>query len=130
MALAGTETTRDLAPAVADDAVTGAALRNPPQLLDVYMDQPARTATLVRLDGSGGSSRERLPSPIRFSHSETVESASPRISAIWVAVIRSLRRAWIATTLAAGGRIGGRCGRDERSTKPPGPSSRHRLSQR
>jgi hypothetical protein len=48
------------------------------------------------LGGSGGSSRESLPSPIRFSHRDTVESAIDRHSAISAAVIRRRLKAAIA----------------------------------
>jgi hypothetical protein len=71
-----------------------------------------------------------LPSPIRFSQADTVESASARISAIWAAVMRSLRSDRIASTFAAGSWRGDRCGRDERSNKPLSPSTRKRASQR
>jgi hypothetical protein len=82
------------------------------------------------LGGSGGSSRERLPSPIRLSQSETVESAKPRTSAIWAAVIRSLRSFSITATVLAASWVGERCGREERSRGPGSPSASQRASQR
>jgi len=40
------------------------------------IEQLAGMASLVASGGSGGSSRERLPSPIRVRTAETVETAS------------------------------------------------------
>jgi len=74
------------------------------------------------LGGSSGSSRERLPSPIRFSHSETVESGSSSTSAISAAVIRSRRSASIASTRCSGNREGLRLGREQRSSSRSSPS--------
>jgi hypothetical protein len=70
-----------------------------------------------RFGGSGGSDRDRFPSPIRFSHNDTVEGAKPSTSAISAAVIRNPRSAWIARTRCGATRIGLRRGRDERSNK-------------
>jgi hypothetical protein len=71
-----------------------------------------------------------LPSPTRFSQADTVESASPSTSAICAAVMRSLRRLAIASTVGAGSWPGERRGRDERSSRPASPSARQRRSQR
>jgi hypothetical protein len=67
------------------------------------------------LGGSGGSSRERFPSPIRRSTSETVESAIASSSAISAAVIRSRLSAAIARTSRGGVAFGLRLGREQRS---------------
>jgi hypothetical protein len=48
---------------------------DPAELLDVQVDKLSRARSLVALGGSGGESLERLPSPIRLSTAETVESA-------------------------------------------------------
>jgi hypothetical protein len=102
-----------LALSVTEHPVAGAEHGDAAELLDVDVDEFARVAALNRL---GGSSRERLPSPIRFSHNETVESGSPSTSAISDAVIRSRRSASIARTHWRGSCVGERRGRDERSS--------------
>ena len=79
---------------------------DPPQLLDVDVDQLAGTAAAH----SGGSAREApggesLPRPIRFSTAETVEVAISRVSAISGPVSRRRRRAAIASTRSGGGGV-------------------------
>src|SRR5215216_3241864 len=83
------------AAAATADPLAGASL-DPPQLLDVDVDQLARALALVA-GGSGGARELRLPRPIRASHLETVESAIPSTSAISAAVIRSRLSASIAS---------------------------------
>jgi hypothetical protein len=82
------------------------------------------------LGGSGGSSRDRRPSPIRLSQADTVDSAIESDSAISAAVIRSRRNAAIASTRSAGVLRGIRFGAEQRSLRPASPSSRKRRSQR
>ncbi len=55
-----------------------------------------------------------MPSPIALSQRETVESAIPSTSAISAAVMRSLRRASINSTVATGVLEGTRLGAEER----------------
>jgi hypothetical protein len=119
-----------LALAVPDDAMAGAASGDAPELLDVDVHELARTAALVAVGRLGRLERERFPSPTRFSQADTVESASPSTSAICAAVMRNLRRLVIASTVAAESWPGQRRGRDERSRRPGSPSSRQRRSQR
>ncbi len=71
-----------------------------------------------------------MPSPIRFSQAETVESAKPRVSVISDAVIRTLRNASIARTVASGVRWGIRLGAELRSSSPVSPSERHLRADR
>jgi hypothetical protein len=69
-----------------------------------------------------------LPRPIRASHLETVESATPSTSAISAAVIRSRRSASIASRRSDGRREGTRLGAELRSSRPTSPSERQRLN--
>jgi len=48
------------------------------KLLDVDVDELAGQRRSYRLGGSGGSSRERLPSPIRFRHMWASTEAATR----------------------------------------------------
>jgi hypothetical protein len=68
--------------------------------------------------GSGGSSRDSLPSPMLFSTAETVESAIPVQRAISAPVIRNRRNAAISWTRSCGVRCGIRPGAEDRSTSP------------
>jgi hypothetical protein len=108
--------------------VPGAALADPAQLLDVEVDELARTLALVAVSGSGGSSRDSLPSPIRLSQPDTVESAIERHSAISADVIRSRRSASLAATRSAANRAGLLRGAELRSNRPSSPCERHRAS--
>jgi hypothetical protein len=83
-----------------------------------------------RIEVIAALSRLRSPSPIRFNHKDTVESAGPSTSAICAAVILSRRSFSIASTSRAGSRFGLRLGRDERSHRPRSPSTRHLANQR
>jgi hypothetical protein len=65
-----------------------------------------------------------LPRPIRLSHSDTVDSASPSTSAISAAVIRNRRNDSIAPTTDSASRRGLHRGRDERSTSDSPASNR------
>jgi len=65
-----------------------------------------------------------LPSPIRASTAETVESAIAKQNAISAPVIRSRRNAAIASTSSSGVRCGIDLGAEERSCKPGSPSER------
>jgi hypothetical protein len=58
------------------------------------------------LGGSGGPSRESLPSPIRVRIPDTVESAIPSVSAISWPVKRSRLRQAIASSRSSGVRFG------------------------
>jgi hypothetical protein len=76
------------------------------------------------LGGSGGASRESLPSPTRSSTAETVDSAIARQNAISAPVIRSLRNRTITSTSSSGVRCGIDFGAEERSSSPASPSAR------
>jgi hypothetical protein len=76
------------------------------------------------LGGSGGSSRLSLPSPIRASTADTVESGIRNVSAISAPVIRNRRSAAIASTRSSGVRCGTDRGTEERSNSPASPSTR------
>ena len=108
---------------VAVDAVTGAGRSAPSFLTSMCTSSPGRLRS-YRFAGSGGSSRERLPSPIRASTAETVESGIARHCAISAAVIRRRRSAAIAATRASAVRCGIRCGAEERSSSPCSASRR------
>ena len=81
-----------------EHAVTGATHRDPSELFDVDMHELARVTPFVAVGRLEGSSLERFPSPIRFNHSETVESGNASTSAISAAVILTLLSASIACT--------------------------------
>src|SRR4051794_39087219 len=133
----------ELALAVAGHCMSRAAAADPGELFDVEMDELVGGGFLMsrgtgagggarawRWGGSGGSRRERLPSPIRLSAADTVESAIPSTSAISAPVIRNCRRLSIALTRSGAVRCGIRFGADDRSNRPALPSARQRASQR
>ena len=78
-------------------------------------------AALVAVGRLGRLQPRALARPIRFSHSETVESARPSTSAISAAVIRTRRSLSIASTRRCGSRVGLRRGREERSCRATRP---------
>jgi hypothetical protein len=80
------------------------------------------------LGGSAGSTREGVPSPMRPTTADTVESGIDRHHAISAAVIRSRRSAAIAFTRASGVRCGIEPGAEERSSSPASPSARYRAT--
>jgi hypothetical protein len=115
---------------MADHAVTRPTFRDAPELLDVDVHELAGVAALVAIGRLRCLQARSFAKPIRFNHSDTVESESDSTSAISAAVIRSLRSEPIAWTFAGGNCRGERSGREERSSKPSAPSWRQRSSQR
>jgi hypothetical protein len=101
---------------------------DPRQLLDVDMDELAGMAALVAVGRLGSSSRLSLPSPMRRSTTDTVESGIRSAWLISAAVNRSRRRIAIASTRSPLVAWGERQGRDERSTSPASPSARKRAT--
>jgi hypothetical protein len=75
------------------------------------------------LGGSGGSSRDSLPSPTRISTAETVDRAIARHKAISAPVIRNRRNKTITSTSSSGVRCGIDRGAEERSNNPASPSA-------
>ena len=88
---------------------------DPPELLDVDVDELAGARALVAVGRLWGSSRERLPRPILASQRETVESAILSTSAISAAVMRRRRSASITSIVWTGVLAGTRLGAEERS---------------
>jgi hypothetical protein len=69
-----------------------------------------------------------LPSPIRFSQRDTVDSAIPKSSAISAPVSRNRRSLRIASTRSGAVRLGTSRGADERSPIAAIPPSRKRRT--
>ena len=69
-----------------------------------------------------------MPSPIRASTAETVESGIPNTIAISAPVIRKRRSAAIACTRSSAVRCGTDRGTEERSSSPACPSARYRRT--
>ena len=104
------------------DAFAGAAL-DPAELLDVDVDELARTLMLVAdrlLEPEPAQPTQ--PEPVRIP--DTVESAIPSVSAISAAVKRNRRSFTITSTRSSAVRFATRLGAEERSASPRPPSSR------
>jgi hypothetical protein len=106
------------------DAMSGPARRDPPELLDVNVQQLAGMATLVAVRRLPRLEPAQLAQTMRSSTAETVETASDKQKAISAAVIRSRRNVTITSTSSSGVRCGIDRGADDRSSSPPCPSSR------
>ena len=110
--------------AVAGDPVSGAL--EPPQTLDIKMDEFARVLALVTAHGAAGSRSRRRLSPSRRKTRLTVAGDTPVFAAICAPVRCSRRRAMIRSVTLAG--VGSRreWGRELRSRKPSWPSCSNR----
>jgi hypothetical protein len=93
------------------------------ELLDVDVDELAGTLALVAVGRLRRLETAALAETDPLAPGRDVESARPSTSAISAAVIRSRRRAVIASIERSGVRWGIRFGAEERSSRPPSPSA-------